>query len=295
MGKNKLAKLLIVTLLSTCILFTACTRTDAEKDKPAPASGNITVVSREDGSGTRGTFIELLGIEVKDSAGNRQDKTTKEAIVTHKTDVMMATIAGDKNSIGYVSFGSLNETVKTILVDEVEPTGQNIKNGSYKLARPFNIVTKGEATGLLKDFIDFILSSDGQTVIANIYIAIDDEAPAYKGTKPAGKIVVAGSSSVTPIMEKLKEAYLELNPHAEIEIQQSDSSAGMSALKEGTCDLGMASRELKASEARDLTSIGIAMDGIALIINPLNTIDGLTTQQVHDIFSGVITTWEEIL
>ncbi|MDD2569364.1 MAG: substrate-binding domain-containing protein, partial [Clostridia bacterium] len=226
----------------------------------------ISVVSREDGSGTRGAFIELLGIEEKDADGNKKDNTTKEAVIAMRTDIMMTNIANDPYAIGYASLGSLNDTVKALAVDGVEANAENIKNGNYKIARPFNIATKGEPAGLAKDFIGFILSKEGQEVVAESYIKIDDNAEPYSGTKPEGKIVVAGSSSVTPVMEKLKEAYLAINPNAQIEVQQSDSSTGMSSAMEGICDIGMASRELKDSEKAELTATAIAMDGIAIIV-----------------------------
>ena len=254
----------------------------------------ISVVSREDGSGTRGAFIELFGIEVKDSDGNKNDLTTEEAVIANKTDVMLTTVAGDPYALGYVSLGSLNDTVKAMKIDGVEATTENVVSGDYKVARPFMIATKGEASGLAKDFIDFILSREGQEVISDGYIMVNDAADAYAGTKPSGRIVVAGSSSVTPIMEKLREAYLKINPSAEIEVQQSDSTAGMQGAIDGVCDIGMASRELKDSEKEQLTGIQIAIDGIAVIANPQNTIDNLTSEQVNRIYTGEVTNWSEI-
>ncbi len=210
----------------------------------------INVISREDGSGTRGAFIELFGILQKNEDGTQKDLTTKEAVIARQTDVMMTNVAGDKYAIGYISLGSLNDTVKALNIEGVVPTTENVKNGTYPVSRPFNIATKGEPTGLAKDFIDFILSAEGQAVVSKSYIAVDDAPLAYAGSKPSGKIVVAGSSSVTPVMEKLKEAYLAVNPNAQIEIQMSDSSAGMNGAIDGTCDIGMASRELKDSERK---------------------------------------------
>ncbi|MDD4571034.1 MAG: substrate-binding domain-containing protein [Clostridia bacterium] len=255
----------------------------------------ISVVSREDGSGTRGAFIELLGIEEKDADGNKKDNTTKEAVIAMRTDIMMTNIANDPYAIGYASLGSLNDTVKALAVDGVEANAENIKNGNYKIARPFNIATKGEPAGLAKDFIGFILSKEGQEVVAESYIKIDDNAEPYSGTKPEGKIVVAGSSSVTPVMEKLKEAYLAINPNAQIEVQQSDSSTGMSSAMEGICDIGMASRELKDSEKAELTATAIAMDGIAIIVNPVNSISDITAEAAKEVFVGNITTWSELV
>ncbi|NLZ96368.1 MAG: phosphate ABC transporter substrate-binding protein, partial [Bacteroidales bacterium] len=207
---------------------------------------------------------------------------------------VLTTVAGNEYAIGYVSTGSLNDTVKAIKIEGAEPTTDNIKNGSYKIARPFNIATKGEMNELSKDFIDFIMSSEGQEVVSKSYIAVDDSANSYSGTKPSGKIVVAGSSSVTPLMEKLREAYLEINPNAEIEVQQSDSSSGMKATIDGTADIGMASRELKDSEKEELDDIAIALDGIAVITNNANSISELTVDDVQQIFIGEKTKWSEI-
>lgn len=280
----------LLLLLIAAGTIAGCTRDAGEFDP----SKTIRVVSREDGSGTRSAFIELFGIEVKGADGSKKDLTTKEAVIAKQTDVMMTNIAGDKYAIGYISLGSLNETVKAVRIDGVEPTAENVQNGTYPVVRPFNIATKGEPTGLAKDFIDFILSGDGQAVVANSYIAVKEHPPAYAGNKPAGKIVVAGSSSVTPVMEKLKEAYLEINPNAIIEIQLSDSSAGMTGAIEGTCDIGMASRALKDSELEQLISTQIAWDGIAVIVNNENPVLSLTKEQVRGIFTGELTKWSEI-
>lgn len=254
---------------------------------------DITVVSREEGSGTRGAFIELLGVEKKDEAGNKVDYTTEEAVITNNTNVMMTTVAGNEAAIGYSSMGSLNDTVKALKVDGVEATVENIKSGDYKVSRPFNIATKGEASEVAQDFISYILSAEGQAVVSeNGYIPLDD-APAYAGKQVSGKIVVAGSSSVTPVMEKLKEAYAALNPNAEIEIQQSDSTTGMQSAIDGVCDIGMASRALKDSELEaGLTGTTIAMDGIAIIVNPANPVDSMTVEEIEQIFTGAVTTWE---
>ncbi len=208
---------------------------------------------------------------------------------------MLMNIQNDLYAIGYVSLGSLNETVKAVNIDGVEATTDNVKNGTYPIARPFNIATKGEPIALAQDFIDFILSAEGQAVIGKSYIAAQEDAAAYAGSKPAGKIVVAGSSSVTPVMEKLKEAYIAINPNATIEIQQSDSSAGLSNAIEGVCDIAMASRELKDSEKEQLTGIQIALDGIAVIVNNGNPASDLSKDQVKSIFTGAVTTWGAIV
>ena len=254
---------------------------------------DITVVSREEGSGTRGAFIELLGVEKKDESGNKIDYTTEEAVITNSTNVMMTTVAGNEAAIGYSSMGSLNGTVKALKVDGAEATVENIKSGAYQVSRPFNIATGGEVSEAAQDFISYILSAEGQAVVSeNGYIPLDD-APAYAGKQVSGKIVVAGSSSVTPVMEKLKEAYASVNPNAEIEIQTSDSTTGMQSAIDGVCDIGMASRALKDSELEaGLTGTTIAMDGIAIIVNPNNPVDGMTAAQIEQIFTGEVTTWE---
>lgn len=256
----------------------------------------INVTSREDGSGTRGAFIELFGIEEKDESGEKVDYTTEEANITNSTDVMMTTVAGDEYAIGYISLGSLNDTVKAVSIDGAEATVENIKSGTYTIARPFNIATKGEISEAAQDFVNFILSAEGQTVISdNGYITVDDAAEAFASNSAEGKVVVAGSSSVTPVMEKLKEAYGAVNTAVEIEIQESDSTTGMTNALEGTCDIGMASRELKDSETEGgLTGTVIAMDGIAVVINNGNPTSDLSKDDVNGIFRGEITTWDEI-
>jgi phosphate transport system substrate-binding protein len=281
--KKSIGFLLAVIMMA--VLFTGC----------AGGGGNgIVVVSREDGSGTRGAFIELFGIEEKDANGNKVDQTTDEATIVNSTSVVMTTVAGNKSSIGYISLGSLNDTVKAVKIDGAEPSVENIKSKAYKVFRPFNIATKKDVSEPAQDFISFILSSDGQKVVEdNGYIAATEEGP-YSGTKPSGKIVVAGSSSVTPVMEKLKEAYLAVNTNAEIEIQLSDSTTGMTSAMEGTCDIGMASRELKESELKSLTPTVIALDGLAVVVNKENKADNITSDQVKGIFKGEITSWAEV-
>jgi phosphate transport system substrate-binding protein len=252
-------------------------------------------VSREDGSGTRGAFIELFGIEERGDDGSRKDMTTKDAIIAKQTDVMMTNISGDKYAIGYISLGSLNETVKAVKIDGVDATTDNVKNGSYAIARPFIIATKGEPSASAADFIAFMLSADGQAVIGQSYIAIDEAAPAYAPSSASGKIVVAGSSSVTPVMEKLKEAYIALNAGATVEIQQSDSSAGLTSAIDGTCDIAMSSRELKESELAELAPVQIAIDGIAVIANNGSPLAGLSKDQVKSIFTGETLKWSDAL
>ena len=259
------------------------------------ANSEITVISREEGSGTRGAFIELFKIEEKNAAGEKIDNTITSADITSSTSVVLTNVAQNEAAIGYISLGSLNDTVKALSIDGAKATAENVKNGTYKISRPFNIATLGTVKPEAQDFINYILSTDGQAVVEkNGYIALTDTAP-YTSSTPSGKIVVAGSSSVTPVMEKLKEAYIAKNPGVTIEIQQSDSTTGMTSAIDGVCDIGMASRALKDSELeKGLTSTTIATDGIAVIVNLKNTIDGMTAQQVKDIYTGVSTKWSDI-
>lgn len=262
-----------------------------EDTEGAGVSGGITVISREDGSGTRGAFIELFGVEEKDADGNKTDKTTVEAVIANSTEIVLSNVAGDPNAIGYVSLGSLSDEVKAVKIDGAEATVENIKNGTYKISRPFNIATNGTPNDAAQDFINFILSAEGQAVVEDAgYIASVDDAQAFESTGVSGKVVVAGSSSVTPVMEKLKEAYEKVNPDVEIEINQSDSTTGIQAAMDGTADIGMASRELKDSES-SLTATVIAIDGIAVVVNNENTVDDMTADEVKAIFTGETTTW----
>ncbi|WP_122789504.1 substrate-binding domain-containing protein [Intestinibacillus sp. Marseille-P6563] len=293
----------LFALLTAAAMLTAMTacggNNDSASGSDAAASGGsdlgmISVVSREDGSGTRGAFIELMGVEEKDADGNKTDMTTADAIITNNTEVMMSTVAGDPASIGYVSLGSLNDQVKALTVDGAEATAENVKSGTYKVARPFNIATKGEPTGVAKDFINFILSADGQKIVSEDYITVDDQAAAFQTDGSTGKLVIGGSSSVTPLMEKLVEAYKAINAGAEIELQASDSTSGMTGTIEGTYDIGMASREMKEEELAELKGTVIAMDGIAVIVNNENPLTGLTSEQIGQIYKGEITDWSEV-
>lgn len=268
---------------------------EKEEASAFDAEEYISVVSREDGSGTRGAFIELFGIEEKDENGEKVDYTTEEAIITNSTDVMMTSVAGDEYAIGYCSLGSLNDTVKAVTIDGAEATVENIKSDTYTIARPFHIVTKDELSETAQDFVNYILSAEGQAVISdNGYIAVEDGAKAFEGGKTEGKIVVAGSSSVTPVMEKLKEAYAAVNANVEIEIQESDSTTGVTAAIDKTCDIGMASRDLKEEET-GVSATKIAMDGIAVIVNNNSPVEDLSKEAVKSIFTGEFTVWEEVI
>lgn len=260
------------------------------------ADSDIAVISREDGSGTRGAFVELFGVEQKNDAGEKIDYTIDTAAITQSTGVMKTSVSQNEYAIGYISLGALDDTVKALNIDGAEATVENIKNDSYKISRPFNIVTTANLSPLAQDFIDFIMSADGQAVIeGEKYIPVSD-APAYSGTKQSGTITVAGSSSVTPVMEKLKEAYVAVNPDVTVEINQSDSTTGVNSAVDGICDIGMASRELKDSETeKGALGTVIAMDGITVIVSNDNPVAELTADEVKDIYTGNITTWESLV
>lgn len=260
------------------------------------SSMDITIVSREDGSGTRGAFIELFGIEEEQEDGEKVDMTTEAAQITNSTSVMLTTVAGDEYAIGYVSLGSLDDSVKAVKIDGAEATADNVKSGDYKVSRPFNIATKADLDNpTATDFIAFIMSEEGQAVVAEEgYIPLDG-AEAYAGEAPAGKVVVGGSSSVSPVMEKLIEAYAEVNPEAEIELQTTDSTTGMENAIAGSYDIGMASREVKDEElAEGLEAQVIATDGIAVVVNNANPTEDLTSDQVKAIYTGEALTWDEV-
>lgn len=257
-------------------------------------SKGISVITREQGSGTRDAFVELTGVLVK-NGDTKTDNTAASAVTVNGTEAVITNVKGNDAAIGYISLGSLNDSVKAAKIENVEATAENVKSGDYKISRPFNIAYKGELEGLAKDFVDFIMSADGQKVVAdNGYVTVSENA-AYSGSKPSGKIVVAGSSSVSPVMEKLIEAYKAINTGADIELQTNDSSAGMTAAIEGTCDIGMASRELKDKEASELKSETIVKDGIAVIVNTNNTLDSLTLDQVKAIYTGETKVWSDVI
>ena len=283
-------KKFIVLLLTAVLavgLFCGCS---------ASPSDDIVVISREDGSGTRGAFVELFGIEKENENGKKEDYTTLDADITNSTSVMMTAVEGNENAIGYISLGSLNDSVKGISINGVEANIKNIKNGSYEISRPFNIVTTSSLSAHAQSFIDFIMSSEGQAVIEDSgYIPALEKAQPFSGSNISGKVVIAGSSSVTPVMEKLKEAYIAINPNAEIEVQQSDSSTGVNMVVEGSCDIGMASRTLKESEvSAGANETTIANDGIVVIVNNGNKVSDLSKEQVCAIYTGEILCWSEV-
>lgn len=259
------------------------------------SSDKITVISREDGSGTRGAFIELTGIEEKDSNGNKTDNTKKDALICKSTDVVLTQVSGDKNAIGYISFGSLNDTVKALKVEGVEPSTATIESGDYKIVRPFNIAVKDGLSDAAQDFENYILSSDGQDIIEKAgYIKIDKSAAAYASNNASGKVVVSGSSSVTPVMEKLAESYQKANTNVTVDVQQSDSSTGIKDAINGTSDIGMASRDISDDElSHGIKSVTIAQDAIAVIVNKDNAVEDITMDEIKAIYTGSKTTWSD--
>ncbi|WP_308000015.1 substrate-binding domain-containing protein [uncultured Gemmiger sp.] len=256
---------------------------------------DIAVFTREDGSGTRGAFIELTGVEQKDADGKKVDMTTEAAAVQSSTNGVMTAVANDATAIGYISLGSLNDTVKAVTVDGVKAGADTVKDGSYTLARPFNIITNGDATDpVAVDFIAYCLSADGQA-LATDKGYIGSEGEAFTSAQPAGKIVVGGSTSVAPLMEKLVEAYKTVNPNAEIEHLTTDSTTGVSGALDGSYTIGLASRDLKDSETEaGAKATVLAMDGIAVVVNPENPVENLTVDQIKNIYVGEVTTWDEV-
>ena len=301
--KKVLSKITAITVMSALAVtaFAGCggnsTSSSSETKAESAAfdtSKTIAVVTREEGSGTRDAFTELTGVLVKDG-DTKTDNTTSSAVTINSTEAVITNVKDNDAAIGYISLGSLNDTVKALKVGSVEATAENVKSGDYVISRPFNIAYKGELSEVAQDFVDYILSSDGQKVVADEgYVAVTENA-AYSGKKPEGKISVAGSSSVSPVMEKLAEAYQKVNTNAKVEIQTSDSSAGMQAAMEGTCDIGMASRELKDKEASKLKATTIAKDGIAIIVNKANSCEDLTVDQIKSIYTGETTVWSDVI
>ena len=304
-----------VTAAALALSLAACGSTDTASASAAPAEStaasaeaapadaaadfdadqDITVISREDGSGTRGAFIELTGVEEKNADGQKVDNTTEAAAIQSSTNGVMTAVANDETAIGYISLGSLNDTVKAVTVGGVAASADTVKDGSYVLSRPFNIVTNGEATDpVAVDFIAYCLSADGQAIATdNGYIGNDGET--FTSAQPEGKITVGGSSSVSPLMEKLIEAYKTVNPNAELELLTSDSTTGVSGALDGTYTIGMASRELKDSEVEGgAQATVLALDGIAVVVNPDNSTDDLSVDQIKGIYTGELTVWSDV-
>ena len=293
--KNKKASKIVAIVLGTVLLTSALTGcgSDPQNEGGFDTTQEIAVITREDGSGTRGAFSELFKITEKNAEGKTIDLTTPTADITQSTGVVITSVSDNEYALGYISLGSLNDTVKALSIDGAEATTDNIKNGSYKVSRPFNIATKGEVSPQAQDFISYIMSEEGQKIVEEEGYISNENNGAYQGTKPTGKITIAGSSSVTPVMEKLKEAYTAINPEVSIEISQSDSTNGMNSAIDGISDIGMASREVKQSELdKGIKNTIIALDGIAVIVNKNNPTNDMTTDEVKEIYIGNTTTWD---
>ncbi len=293
--KKFLAVCLTMVLMGTMLTSCGGSGDDTAAEGDGGASGAIHVVTREDGSGTRGAFIELFGIEEKDDSGEKIDRTIDTAEVTNSTSVMMQTIAGNESAIGYISLGSLNDTVKALKVDGVEATAENVKSGDYKVSRPFNIVTKDGVSDAAKDFIAYIMSEEGQKIVEEENYISEGNEGAFESNGAKGEVTISGSSSVTPVMQKLAEEYMKVNADVKINVQQSDSTTGITDAIEGVSDIGMASREVTEDElAQGLTAQAIALDGIAVIVNNNSPLAEITSESVLGIYTGTITDWADV-
>lgn len=288
---KKFAAIFLCAALAVGALSGCSSNENGSTADNSTAGNPISVVTREDGSGTRGAFVELFGIE--DADGN--DAITQSAEISNSTSVVMTTVAGNPDAIGYISLGSLNNTVKALEIDGVAATVENINNGTYKVYRPFNIATKEGLSETAQDFVNFIMSEQGQAIVAEEgYISVESNG-SYTPSGKTGNVTVSGSSSVTPVMQVLKEEYEALNPDVTIELQQSDSTTGVNDAIAGTSDIGMASRALKDSELEQgVVGTVIANDGIAVIVNNESTVTGLTSEQVKGIYMGELTNWSEV-
>lgn len=296
MELKRMKKVLAVGVIAAmaATMFTAC-GSSSSGSSGSDSSGKISVISREEGSGTRGAFIELFGIETKDKDGNKTDNTIKDAEITNSTAVMIQTVQGNKAAIGYISLGSLASSVKALKVDGNEASVENVKKGTYKVSRPFNIVIGKKTNAASKDFINYIMSKEGQKIVEKEGYVPEDTSKSYTKSDASGKISVAGSSSVTPLMEKLAEAYQKVNSDVKVEVQESDSTTGITSATEGVCNIGMASRDLEKEETdKGVKSKEIARDGIAVIVNKDNSVSEITSEQVQKIYTGEITKWDEL-
>ena len=287
MKKSKLSKIVTFGLAAVMLFGLASCGGNNSSDEGT----DITVISREEGSGTRDAFVELTGVMEEDV-----DRTVDTAEISNSTSVVTQSVAGNEAAIGYISMGSMTDDVKALKIEGAEATAENVKNGSYALQRPFNIVTKGEVAELPQDFIDFIMSAEGQAIIEEEgYIKIEEAAASYESKGLTGTITLAGSTSVSPVMEVLADEYKSINDNVTIEIQQTGSGAGIQSTIEGVCDIGMASRALEDEEAAEgLTSKAIALDGISVIVNNANTVENITMDQIMKIFIGEIISWSEL-
>lgn len=287
--------MVMVFTLAACGGGTATETTSTGDASNFDAGSMINVVSREEGSGTRGAFTEITGVLGEDASGNEVDNTTIEAVIQNGTNGVMTTVAGDEYGIGYISLGSLNDTVKPVMVEGVAATAEEVKAGNYSVARPFNVAWKEDTIGEIgTDMMLYIMSEEGQAIVEEEGYVSGGNDGAYTPANLTGQITIAGSTSVTPLMENLAEGYKAHNPNVTIDIQSTGSSAGMTSAMEGAANLGMASRDLKDSETAVLTHKAIAIDGIAVIVNNANPTEDLTMEQIKNIFTGEITEWSGV-
>ena len=281
-------KLCVIAMLIICVIaFCGC----GNDEDTVGVQGEVSLITREDGSGTRDAFAELLGIVDE----NGYDLISDTAEVTNSTAVMITSVMGNPYALGYISLGSLCDEVKVLSVDGVKPSAENVKSGDYKVARTFNVVYKdGELSATAEDFMKFVLSAEGQQIVeeTGFISAVDGES--YTPSGITGKVTLAGSTSVAPVIEAMADKYKELNPDVTIEIQQTGSSAGISSTLEGVCDIGMSSRELKDTELNELKCVEIAMDGIVLIVNHENLINNLSSEEINRLYTVEILKWEEL-
>lgn len=288
MSRNKLAVRLVLMLVLVLSLESCGKGGSDTGDKSDP----IYVISREAGSGTRSAFVELMGIQV-----DGEDRTTLLAEVSQSTAVVMGTVAGNEHAVSYVSMGVLNGSVKAVKVDGIAPDAASIKDGTYPVYRPFLVCSGGTLPAQAEDFLAYILSREGQEIIASEgYIPPSDGGKPYELKKGlSGRILLAGSTSVAPVVQALADSYRQIHENVEIEIQQTGSGAGIAAALEGVCDLGLSSRSLTEEErAEGLQEQVIALDGIVVIVNHANRIDDMTKEQIRRIFTGEITDWRQL-
>ncbi|KHD46065.1 substrate-binding domain-containing protein [Streptococcus hongkongensis] len=289
----KIQKMIALAVLGLSSLgLVACGNNDAKSG--STSGGKIEVITREDGSGTRGAFTEITGI-LKKNGDKQTDNTSKSAVVQNSTEGVISAVSGNKDAVGYISLGSLNKNVKALKVDDVEASSKAVKDKEYPLQRPFNIVYNDNLSALGKDFISFIHSKQGQKVVTdNKFVEAKDNTKEYTSQKMAGKLSIVGSTSVTPLMEKFVEAYKKENPDVTIDITANGSSAGITAAKEKTADIGMVSRELTPEEGKDLKHDEIALDGIAVVVNKDNKAEKISMNSITDVFTGKVTSWDKV-
>lgn len=281
-------KILILSLAASSLLLGGCGAKNASSEPVEGLEnlGAIQVVSREDGSGTKSAFAELIGFE--------QDNTTEGAVIAESTDAVIAAVTENPAAIGYISMGAAAdaENIKLLTVDGTEASVENVQDGSYSLSRPFSLAWSGTLSELEQDFLTYILGS-GQTIVGQSYVSVEDCTTFLSGQQE-GTITIHGSSSAAPLLEELAEAYMDINPHAIIDVTASDSTSGLNDAMQGRCDIAMASRELKDYEKELLDYEVIAQDGIAVIVNDENPLLNISTTQLKSIFTGELTDWGAI-